>query len=60
MLTGYWLIVTIVLLAATAINVTLSLRMLRTLTVLSDLSLAAIRVQQRDGQDKPTESGGLE
>jgi hypothetical protein len=60
MLTGYLLIGTIAALVATAINVMLSLRMRHTLMELSALSLVAIREQQRDGLDKPTESGGLE
>ena len=59
MLTGYLLTGIIAALVGIAISVILSLKMLRTLTELSDLSLDVIKGQQKDGLDKPTESGGL-
>jgi hypothetical protein len=60
MLTGYLLTGITAALVGIVINAILSLRMRHILMALSDLSLAVTRAQQRDGQDKPTKSGGLE
>ncbi len=58
MLMHYWLTGIIVLLVVIAINVILSLRTLHTLTELSVLLRGVTKVQQKDGQVKPTKSGG--
>jgi len=54
----YWLTGIIVLLVVIAINVILSLRTLHTLTELSVLLRGVTKAQQKDGQVKPTKSGG--
>jgi hypothetical protein len=54
----YWLTGIIVLLVVIAINVILSLRTLHTLTELSVLLRGVTKAQKKDGQVKPTKSGG--